>query len=189
MNKNISLYKFSLKYGLILAIIPTIYNVILVIKGLHLDYDYYGEGIGESYYKARVYLLPVLLFIAILHYKKVSSPPLTLKKMLKLGLWFFTISSSLIVIYNLIFVFIIEPDFSNKFYEINREQIYNILLEGHQEIGREYTQADMDNHIITYSNLLNMLFVNLSLNLVFTIFFSLVFGFIIRRKKVTTSTK
>lgn len=178
-----SFSKFTLKYGLILAIIPTIYNVILVIMGLHLDYNYFGEGLGESYAKARLYLLPVLLFIAIFHYKKRFIVPISLKKVLKIGLWIFIISSVIIVAYNLIFRLIIEPDFSTKFYDINREIIFNYLLEAHQEIGRDYTKADMDNHIVTNGSLWNMLFANLVLNFVFMLFFSLLFGLIFRIKK------
>ena len=167
-----------------LAIIPTIYNIVLVVLGLHLDYNYYGDGIGESYTKARAYLLPLLLFIAIYRYKKVSAPPLKLITILKLGLWIVVISAFVVIVYNLFFRFVIEPDFSSKFYEINREQIYNILLEGHQEIGIDYTPEDMDDHIITNGNVWNMLFANLVLNFIFTLFFSLVFGLIIKRWKI-----
>ncbi|NAS29557.1 DUF4199 family protein [Flavobacteriaceae bacterium R38] len=180
--ERLSLSRFALKYGLILAAIPTIYNIILIIMGLHLDYNYYGDGLGESYATARAYLLPIVLFISIYHYKKISTPPLTLKRIIRLGLWVFVASSALIIVYNLIFRFIIEPDFSTKFYEINREQIYNILLEGHQEIGRDYTEADMDSHIVTNGSVWNMLFANLVLNFVFTLFFSVVFGLVMRKK-------
>lgn len=183
MSKNKKLYQFSIKYGLILAAIPTIYNIILVIMGLHLDYNYYGDGIGESYTKARAYLLPLLLFIAVYCYKKVSTQPLKLKTVLKLGLWIVVISSFVVIVYNLFFRFIIEPDFSSKFYEINREQIYNILLEGHQELGIDYTPEDMDDHIVTNGSVWNMLFVNLILNFVFALFFSLVFGLVLKTKK------
>jgi len=150
---------------------------------LHLDYDYYGEGLGESYSKTRLYLLPILLFVAIYRYKKVSEPPLTLKKILRLGLWVIAISSVLVIVYNLIFRFIIEPDWATKFYEINREQIYKILLEGHKEIGRDYTLEDMDSHIVTNGSVWNMLFAHIVLNLVFSLFFSLIFGLILRIKK------
>ncbi|MBW1295400.1 DUF4199 domain-containing protein [Aquimarina litoralis] len=177
-----SLFRFSIKYGLLLAAIPTIYNIVLVILGLHLDYNHYGDGLGESYSKARSYLLPVLLFIAIYIYRKGTIGALSLKRIVKLGLWIFLTASILIISYNLVFRFIIEPDWATKFYEINREEIYTILVEGHQETGREYTQADMDTHVSRNGNLWNMLFANLVLNFVFTLFFSLVFGFFLRKK-------
>ncbi len=181
--KRLPLLKFALKYGLILAAIPTIYNIVLVIMGLHLDYNYYGEGLGESYTKARTYLLPLLLFIAIYRYKKISAPPLKLKTTLKLGLWIVLISAFVVIAYNFIFRIFIEPEFGTKFYEINRAQIYNILLEGHQEIGRDYTDADMDGHIATNGSLWNMVFAHVTLNFIFTLFFSLVFGLIFRTRK------
>ena len=180
--KKLPLLKFSIIYGLILAAIPTIYNIILVIQGLHLDYNYFGEGLGESYTKARIYLLPIILFIAIYKYKTVFVPPLTLKKSIQLGLWVFAIASIVIILYNIIFRFLIEPDFSAKFYEINRAQIYTILLEGHQELGIDYTHADMDSHIVTNGNVWNMIFANLVLNCVFTLFFSFIIGLFMKKK-------
>lgn len=180
--QKLPLLKFSILYGLILAAIPTIYNIILIIQELHLDYNYFGEGLGESYTKARTYLLPVILFIAIYQYKKISIPPLTLKKIIKLGFWIFAIGSIVIILYNIIFRFLIEPDFSTKFYEINRTQIYAILLEDHQELGVDYTQTDMDSHIKTNGNLWNMLFANLVLNFMFTLFFSFTIGLFMRKK-------
>ncbi len=177
------LYKFALKYGLILAAIPTIYNIGLVIMGLHLDYNYYGDGLGESYTKARSFLLPVILFIAIYIYKKSNSGTLRLKEALKIGLWIFLINTIVVIGYNLFFRFIIEPEFATKFYELNREQIYTILLEGHQEIGRDYTQADMDIHVSRNGSVWNMLFANVVLNFVFMLFFSFVIGLILKRKQ------
>ena len=185
--QRLPLYKFALKYGLILAAVPTIYNIVLVIMRLHLDYNYFGEGLGESYAKARTYLLPVLLFIAIYSYRKVNPGGLSLKKIISLGLWIFLIGTIVVIVYNLIFRLLIAPDFSAEFYEINREQIYNILLEGHQEIGRDYSQEDMDTHVLRNGSLWNMLFANLALNFVFTLFFSLVFGFFMRKKKASNN--
>ncbi len=181
-SQKLKLYKFALKYGLILAAIPTIYNIVLVIMGLHLDYNYYGEGLGESYTKARLYLLPIILFIAIYSYRKLNAGHLKLIEAIKIGLWILLIGSIIVIGYNLIFRLLIVPDFSNQFYEINREQIFNILLEGHLELGRDYTQADMDSHIYTNGSLLIGLSVNIVLNLVFTLFFSLIIGLIMKKK-------
>ena len=186
---NQPLYKYASKYGLILAAIPTIYNCILFVSGLHLDYSYYGEGLGESYAKARLYLLPLLLFMAIYHYKKMTTAPLTLKKAIYLGLWIFLTAAVLVIVYNLIFRLLVVPDFSVKFYEINSVQIYDYLLEAHQELDRDYTQTDMANHIRTNGSLWIALSAYLVLNLVFTLFFSLVFGLILRTRKKVVARK
>jgi len=165
-----------------MAAIPTIYNIVLVAMGLHLDYSYYGERLGESYVKARLYLLPAILFIAIYSYRKTNTGTLKLIEAITLGLWVILISSIVTIGYNLIFRLLIEPDFSTKFYDINKEQIFNYLVEGHLEIGRDYTQTDMDNHIRTNGSLWNALGVNVILNLVFTVFFSLIIGLILKKK-------
>jgi len=179
-----SFYKFALKYGLILAAIPTIYNIALVIMGLHLDYNYYGERLGESYIKARLFLLPAILFIAIYQYRKSNTGTLKLLEAIKIGLWIVLIACIVIIGYNLIFRLLIEPDFSVKFYNINREHIFNILLEGHLEVGRDYTQEDMNNHIRTNGSLWTALGVNIVLNLIFTLFYSLIIGLILRGRKI-----
>ncbi len=176
------LYKFALKYGLIFAAIPTLYNILIYILGLHLDYNYYGERLGEAYAKARLYLLPVVLFIAFYYYRKTHQDTLKLSGAMKLGLWILLISSVVAIGYNLIFRLLLEPDFSSKFYELNRTQIYDELLEGHLEVGRDYTQEDMDNHMRTNGGLWNALGAYIILNLVFTLFFSLIFGLILRKK-------
>lgn len=176
------LYKHALIYGVIFAGIPTLYNIILLIFGLHLDYNYYGEGIGESYTKARAFLLPVILFIAIYKYRKVNAGTLKLIQAIKLGLWILLIGSIVVICYNLIFRLLIEPDFSTKFYDLNREQIYAIQLEGHQELGMDYTNADMDSHIVTNGNVWNTLFANVVLNFIFTFIYSLIIGLIMRKK-------
>ncbi len=180
--KKISPFGFAIVYGIILGAIPTIYNIGLVVMNLHLDYNYYGEGLGEAYTKARVYLLPVLLFIAIYQRRRTTTGALPLKEIIVLGLWIFLIGSMLVVGYNLIFRLLIEPDFSAKFYEINREEIFKYLLEAHQELGRDYTQSDMDSHVRTNGSLWIAFSANIVLNFVFTLFFSLIFGLFMRRR-------
>ena len=176
------LYKFALKYGLIFAAIPTLYNILIYIMGLHLDYNYYGERLGESYAKAREYLLPVLLFIAFYFYRKTHQGTLKLSEAMKLGLWILLVSSVVVIGYNLVFRLLIEPDFSSKFYTLNGAQIYDELVAGHLEVGRDYTQEDMDNHVRTNGGLWNAISAYTILNLAFTFFFSLIFGLILRKK-------
>lgn len=172
------LYKYALIYGLIFAGIPTLYNIILSIFGLHLDYNYYGEGIGESYTQARIFLLPVILFIAIYKYRKVNTGTLKLKEAIKLGLWIALIGSIVIISYNLIFRLLIESDFSTKFYDINREQIFKELVE-----SLDYSKADLENHERTNGNLWNSLSGAVIGNFVFTLICSLIIGLVLRKKE------
>lgn len=177
-SQKLPLYKFALKYGLILAAIPTLYNIILLLFGLHLDYNYYGEGIGESYTKARVLLLPAILFIAIYKYRKVNAGTLKLIQAIKLGLWIALIGSIVIISYNLIFRLLIEPDFSANFYDINREQIFNELVD-----SLDYSKADLENHEKTNGNLWNSLSGSVIGNFVFTLICSLPIGLVLRKKE------
>lgn len=178
MISKVSNYKFALKYGLILVLIPTLYNIILLSLGLHFDYDYYGEGIGAFYGETRVFILPVILFIAFYQYRKSNSGILKLIEAVKIGLWIVLFSSIIIISYNLIFRFLIEPDFTAKFYELNRGQIFQELIE-----CCNYSQADLENHERTNGSLWNALFSNITLNLFFSLFFSLIIGLILKRKQ------
>ena len=178
------LYRFALKYGLIFAAIPTVYNILIYSMGLHLDYNYYGERLGEAYAKARLYLLPALLFTAFYFLRKTQQGRLKLSEALKLGLWILLISTFVVIGYNLIFRLVLEPDFSSKFYKLNSSQIYEELVVGHLEVGRDYTQQDMDNHVRTNGGLWNAISAYVFLNLVFTLIFSLILGMILKKKSV-----
>ncbi|WP_394746909.1 DUF4199 domain-containing protein [Spongiimicrobium salis] len=186
MDQSKSLYKFTWIYGLILGGLPTLYHMVIYGMGLHLDYGYYGERLGEAYTQARGYLLPLLLFIALYTYRKANENSLRLKEGMMIGLWIFLIGSIVVIGYNLVFRLLLEPDFSAEFYALNRGRIFNELLEGHLELGRDYTQEDMDNHVQTNGNLWISFSVNLVLNLLFTAFFSFVFGLLLKRKKAVT---
>ena len=176
MIKNRPLFKYGLIYGLIFASIPTLYNIILLLFGLHLDYDYYGENIGHSYEIARFSLLPIVLFVAVYNYKKNNGGFLKLGEVIKIGLWIALIGSIVIIIYNLIFRGLIAPDFAEKFYDLNRTQIFNELVEA------GYTEADLERHERTHRNLLNSLSSVLFLNFFFALIFSLIIGLIMRKK-------
>lgn len=172
-----SIFKSSIKYGLIIAAIPILYNIVLLTQGLHLDYNYYGEGISAFYGETRIFILPIILFIAIYKYRKNNTGTLKLIEAIKLGLWIVLISSIAIITYNLIFRLLIEPDFSTKFYDINREQIFKELIE-----CCDYSQADLENHERTNGSLWNSLFSNITLNFFFTLIFSLIIGLIMKKK-------
>lgn len=176
-SQKLSFYKFVLKYGLIIAAIPVLYNIILLIQSLHLDYDTYGEGIGAFYGETRIFILPIILFIAIYQYRKLNTETLKLLEAIKIGLWIVLVSSIVIIIYNLIFRLLIEPNFSTKFYDINRAQIFQELIE-----CCDYSQADLENHERTNGSLWNSLTSSIALDLFFTLFFSLVIGLIMKKK-------
>ena len=184
MGKNSKpLYKQALLYGLIIALIPTIYNVILFVLGLHLDYNYYGEGIGESYTKSRLFLLPTILFVAIYRYQKQNKEDFKIIKYIKLGLWITLFASIGIAAYNIIFRLLIEPDFSTKFYDINRVQIFKDLVDGHLELGIDYDHEDLENHERNNGNLWIVLSANVVLDFVFTIVYTLLISLVMRIKR------
>jgi len=184
--QHLPLYKYALLYGLILAGIPTLYNVILLLFGLHLDYNYYGENIGHSYEKSRIFLLPVILLIAVYKYRKINSGVLKLSEAIMIGFWIVLISSLVVISYNLIFRTFIEPDFSAKFYEINREHIFNELV-----ACCDYSDAELENHENTHRSLLNSFSTVVILSFFFASVYSSIIGLILRRKtsKISENNK
>ncbi len=176
--QKVAYYRFALSYGLIIAAIPTLYNIILLLFDLHLDYNYYGEGIGEAYSQARIFLLPAILFIAIYKYKKVNAGNLKLGEAIKLALWVILIASIVVVGYNIIFRLVIEPEFSAKFYDINREQIFKELTE-----ALDYSEEQLENHEQTNGNLWNALSGSVIGNFVFGLICTLIIGLVLRKRK------
>gem|GEM_PF-6911492 len=69
-----------------LAGIPTVYNILLLILGLHLGYNYFRENIGQSYEKARHFIFQFVLFIAIYYYRKTNAGFLKVLEVIKIDL-------------------------------------------------------------------------------------------------------
>jgi len=174
-------YKHVIKYGLIIAGIPTIYHIALLFSGLHLDYHYYGEGIGIAYEKSRVSLIPAVLFIAFYFYRKNNSGIFKLIDAFILGLWIMLVNWSIVFIYTLIFRLIAVPDFTVQFYDINREKIFQELID-----CCNYTSDALDSHERLNGNLWNSLLSGIFVDFIFALFYSLVFGVILRRKSQPT---
>lgn len=171
-----SLYKAAWKYGLTIAAIPTLFNIVLLLLGLHLDYQYYGEGIGVSYERATVPLMPAVLIFALIRFKRTNANSIKLSEAFKLWLRIYLVTCTIVVAYNVIFRTIIAPDFSNEFYEANRQEIFEGLIE-----CCNYSQEALENHERTNGTLSNTISAFIFLNLIFGSVTTLVIGLILRK--------
>jgi len=173
------------KYGLIIAVVPILYNVVLLTLNLHLDYEYYGEGIGVSFERATIPLMPIVLCFALIRYKRDNGKTIKLSEAFKLWFNVFLVTCVVVVGYNIMFRTIVEPDFSTEFYRVNRDVIFQELID-----CCDYSPEALANHEKTNGALSNTLSAFVLLNFVFGALTTLITGLLLRigtRKPSTAS--
>lgn len=177
-----SFNKLALRYGLFIALVPALYNSVLLMLNLHLDHNYYGEGIGVSFERATIPLMPIVLVFALLKYKKTNRKTMKLVEAFKLWVRIFLVTCVVVVGYNILVRMFVVPDFSAEFYEINRDEIFANLID-----CCDYTPEELENHERTNGALSNTLSAFVFLNLVFGAITTLITGLIIRKRKGKTA--
>lgn len=172
------LNKSTLRYGLMISVIPVLYNTVLFILGLHLEYEYYGEGIGVAYERVTLIVMPVILIVALNGFKRNNSNSINLSQAFKQSLSILLVVCAVAIAYNMIFRTLAAPDFSTEFYEINRDAIFAELVE-----CCDYSEEDLENHERTNGRLSNKLSAFVFTNFIFGMITTLITGLIIRRSR------
>jgi len=108
--------KFSINYGLTLGIILIIISAILYFTGMQLE--------GKQWPMYLYYIIfPVIIIYTISQYKKSNAYSLSLSDAIKVGVITAIISALVFGVYNLIFNYVIDPDFTDKMMEVTREKL------------------------------------------------------------------
>lgn len=134
-NAPLLLVILGVRYGVIGATV----NVLsaLVLAGLELHYK--AGGVNFFLPLLTVLIIPA---VAIYNFKKHRRRLISLKEALRLGLTIVFIMSIVEVSFQLIFTHLLEPDFYEKYYELNREAFFETHSERYP--GMTWEQFDID---------------------------------------------
>jgi hypothetical protein len=108
--------KFALNYGLILGAISIAFSLILFSSDLHYQQDW------------KVSIINVVIMIAVLvtgiyQFRKANDGWLTLGQALKVGVGIALVGAIVGLVYQLIFINFIEPDFMTKMMELRKAEM------------------------------------------------------------------
>ncbi|WP_166964862.1 DUF4199 domain-containing protein [Yeosuana marina] len=106
-SEKISAGKFSRNYGLILGLILIVLTVLMYVTGMQLE----GTQWPMYIYYA---IFPLTIFYAINQYKKTQGNLLSLSDAIKIGLATAVISALVFTVYNLLFNYVIDPEFTQQ---------------------------------------------------------------------------
>jgi len=174
-----SLYKLSLKSGLIVAGIAAVFSIVFLILGLY-------DSIYSFRFKTDfiIYLVLLLLFVVltIRTYKKANKNILKLNQAIKIGLSLAFIAALGYIVYNFIFINGLRPSYYTEyFYGVHGEQAWEHYYEINPE---EHTRETYDIHAKgalqrEYQFAYPLFFV---LSLIISLITSLIAGLIMKKK-------
>ena len=110
MENQVSSKSTMLNYGLLLGVASIFINLAAYALGIHLDQDW---RIGTLGFLAMI----VIIVLGIRNFKSVNNNLITWGQSVKIGVGISIISALIVVIYNLIFMNFIEPEFMNQMME------------------------------------------------------------------------
>ena len=110
MENQVSSKSTMLNYGLLLGVASIFINLVAYALGIHLDQDW---RIGTLGFLAMI----VIIVLGIRNFKSVNNNLITWGQSVKIGVGIAIVSSLLVIIYNLIFMNFIEPEFMNQMME------------------------------------------------------------------------
>ena len=129
-NQTASLKKIALNYGVLLALLSIVLQVISYVLDVHIDRPWW------------LTVLQLLISVSVIAYgikafKTGNAGFLTLGQALKTGLAISLVAGIIAVVFNYIFMNYIDPDFIQKTLDFSREQ----MLEKNPDMSQE--QIDM----------------------------------------------
>jgi uncharacterized integral membrane protein len=110
MENQVSSKSTMLNYGLVLGLTSIFINLIAYAIGIHLDQDW---RVGTLGFVAMI----IVIVLGIKNFKSANNNLITWGQSVKIGVGISIISGLIGIIYNLIFINFIEPDFMNLLME------------------------------------------------------------------------
>lgn len=166
-----------LKNGLYLGLAIVAVNVIMYVSGL-----VYSGSMVAGFASGMLRFAIMILFVVwgIKQFKMENSGFLMLAQALKVGIGIALVSALVEVAYNLLFTMVIEPDFADKMFEVQKtvmlEQNPNLTTE-QLEAGREMSKK--------FSSPMFTIPISIVWNLFLGLIISLVAGAIMQKKEQT----
>ncbi|WP_228851142.1 DUF4199 domain-containing protein [Aegicerativicinus sediminis] len=154
--------KIIINTGLLLGLASIGLSVILYILNMHLEQNMVSGLIG---------LLIILIFVVygIKQYKKANENLLSISQALKVGVGVALIGGIVSVLYTLIFINVIEPDFMNQMAEVQREAI----LKSNPDMTDEQLQT-----ALSFAKKFSSPAIISAMSLIFSVFFGFIFSLI-----------
>lgn len=115
-NQSASLKKIALTYGMLLALLSIVLQVIAYVLDAHIDRPWWLTVLQLA-------ISIAVIVYGIKAYKAANGKFLTLGQALKTGLAISLIAGIIAVIFNYIFMNFIDPDFVQKTLDFSREQM------------------------------------------------------------------
>ena len=138
-NKNY-IHRIAFIYACIVGAIPIVYNTILVVTDYLLEY--YGDDPGGTMkQRAIIFALPVMIIVAIYHFKKKNDGFLKLKEGYIIGMEVAIISIGLMIAHHFIFNQLLAPNFHTQYYESYGQQRFEELV-----ACCDYTEEQFEAH-------------------------------------------
>ncbi|HLW30812.1 MAG TPA: DUF4199 domain-containing protein [Aequorivita sp.] len=168
-----SVKKIALNYGLLLALLSIVLQVISYVLDAHIDRPWW-LNVGQLVISVSVLVYGIKLF------KTENAGFLTVGQALKTGLAISLVAGIVAIIFNYIFMNFIDPDFVQQTLDFSRQQ----MIEKYPNMTEEQIEASMSISEKFMSPWIMSAF-SLMLTLFFGFIISLVVGMIMKRNPPT----
>lgn len=168
-NNTLTPGKFAVNYGLTLGVILIIISAFLYFSGMQL------EGVQWPMYIYYI-IFPLIIIYAISQFKKTNNNLLSLGEALKVGLMVSIISALIFAVYNIIFNYLIDPEFVDKMMEVTREKLLENpkmteeMVDKSIEIGKKFANPFLASTIWV------------ALSAIFGLIYSLIGGLVMKKE-------
>lgn len=129
--------KFALNYGLLTAGVMVLFAIMLYIMEMHYQQNWTVAIVNYL-------ILAVGIIMAIVQFKKSNAGGLSLAQSLKVGLGVALIAALISVIYALLLTYVIDPEMTDKSFELARQRLQETgkltaeQIDQQMEMGRKF---------------------------------------------------
>ncbi|MDN3723768.1 DUF4199 domain-containing protein [Aequorivita sp. SDUM287046] len=132
-NQTTSIKKIALNYGVLLAMLSIVLQVISYVLDVHIDRPWWLSVV-------QLLISISVIVYGIKAYKIANAGYLTLSQALKVGLAISLIAGIIAVVFNFIFMNYIEPDFVQKTLDFSREK----MIEDYPNMSQEQIENSLE---------------------------------------------
>lgn len=154
--------KIIINYGLMLGLISVLLGVVMYVTNAYLNPSFIYSLVGFV-------ILIVFIFLGINAYKKENAGYLSIKEALKIGVGISLIGGLIGMVWMLLLMFVVEPEFMNQLADVQREQIdeqYPNMTDAQKQNALEMSAKFSSPWIMAAFSLVGNLFFGLLISLV-----------------------
>jgi len=162
-----------LTYGLYLGLASILISVIYYVLGMAYENDWKKSVIS-------IVVTGIILFLGIKKFKEGNDSFLTMGQAIKTGLGISLVAAVISIVYTIIFMMFIEPEFVNNLAEVSRQKMY----ETNPELTEEQVEMSMGIVKKMSSPVMLSAFILIA-SLFFGLIISLISGLILKKEPST----